>query len=146
MATAKIITEQLVTSSAPNDSAVTNARKISRTGGFTSLKKTADETLIYGECKGSGKNSYITSADFSGDTPVYRCSCPSRQFPCKHGLAIMLEYLSGKSFTEAEAPEDITAKREKIAKKAEKAASGEAKPAPKQNKSAAAKKLKKQAE
>lgn len=146
MATAKIITEQLVTSSAPNDSAVTNARKISLTGGFTSLKKTADETLIYGECKGSGKNSYITSADFSGDTPVYRCSCPSRQFPCKHCLAIMLDWLAGKKFETGELPEDIAVKRQKLAARAEKAENPVTSAAKKPNKSAAAKKLKKQRE
>ena len=146
MATAKIITEQLVTSSAPNDSAVTNARKISRTGGFTSLKKTADETLIYGECRGSGKNPYITSADFSGDTPVYRCSSPSRPFPCKHCLAIMLDWLAGKKFETGELPEDIAVKRQKLAARAEKAENPVTAAAKKPNKSAAAKKLKKQRE
>ena len=141
-----MLTEELVRSLAPNPAAFANAQKISRSGEFSGLSVTSDKILIFGECKGSGKNPYRTSADFSGKSPVCRCTCPSRQFPCKHGLAIMLEYLAGKDFTEADVPEDIAAKREKIAKKTETAASGEAKPAPKQNKSAAAKKLKKQAE
>lgn len=146
MSTIKAITEELVRALAPNPAAFSNAQKISRSGDFSGLSITEDKTLIFGECRGSGKNPYRTSADFSGDSPVCRCTCPSRQFPCKHGLALMLEYLAGKDFAEAEAPEDVAAKREKLAKRAEKAASGEAKPAPKQNKSAAEKKLRKQAE
>lgn len=144
MSTAGIITMELVRSVAPNTAAIDNARKISSRSEFISLKKTADETLIFGECQGSGKNPYSTSADFSGAEPVFRCSCPSRQFPCKHSLALMMEWLAGKEFQTAEIPDDIAAKREKAAKRAEKSAEPAA-PA-KQNKTAAAKKLKKQLE
>ena len=144
MSTASIITGELIRSLAPNDAAFANARKISSHGDFLSHHKTADETLIFGECRGSGKIPYSTSADFSGNSPVLRCSCPSRQFPCKHCLALLMEWASGKSFDIAEIPADIAEKREKAAKRAEKAASPAA--PPKQNKSAAAKKLKKQLE
>lgn len=113
-------------------------------GEFSNLRKTADETLIFGECRGSGNNPYNTSADFSGETQVFRCSFPSRQFPCKHSLALMMERLSGKNFETSDIPEDIVQKREKAAKRAE---SSTAQPAsPKQNKSAAEKKLRKQLE
>lgn len=149
MSDAKIITEDMIRSLAPNAAAVSNGQKISRSGGFVKLCKTSDETLIFGECRGSGSKPYITSADFSGDSPVFRCSCPSRQFPCKHSLAIMFEWLAGKSFDTADIPEDIAQKREKLAKRAEKAAApdngGEKKP-PKQNRAAAEKKLRRQAE
>lgn len=144
MATIKNITEDFITSSAPNSNAVTNARKISRTNGFYVLKKTADDTLIFGECKGSGAKPYYTSADFMGDTPVFRCSCPSRQFPCKHSLALMFDWLSGKDFAVEEVPDDIASKRKKIEDKAKKA-SEPAKPK-KTNISALTKKLKKQRE
>lgn len=147
MASANIISEELIRSLAPNAAAVSNGKKISSSGDFKALSKTEDETLIFGECMGSGKNPYHTSADFSGDTPVFRCSCPSRQFPCKHSLALMYEWLAKKTFTVSEIPEDIAQKREKAAKRAEKAAMPAAeKQAPKQNKAAAEKKLKKQAE
>lgn len=147
MASAKIITEDLIRSLAPNPAAVSNGKKISSAGDFSNLRKSADETLIWGDCRGSGKNPYSTSADFSGDAPVFRCSCPSRQFPCKHSLAIMFEWLAGKNFEISEIPEDITAKRRKAAKRAERAADGTAeKKPPKQNKAAAEKKLKKQAD
>lgn len=144
MATIKNITEDFITSSAPNSNAVTKARKISRTNGFYVLKKTADDTLIFGECKGSGAKPYYTSADFMGDTPVFRCSCPSRQFPCKHSLALMFDWLSGKDFAVEEVPDDIASKRKKIEDKAKKA-SEPAKPK-KTNISALTKKLKKQHE
>lgn len=147
MSTANIITEELIRSLAPNGAAASNGKKISSSGDFKSLSKTEDETLIFGECMGSGKNPYHTSADFSGDQPVFRCSCPSRQFPCKHSLGLMYEWLAKKTFEISEIPDDIAQKREKAAKRAEKAAMPpEEKKAPKQNKAAAEKKLKKQAE
>lgn len=144
MPTARIITDELIRSAAPNPAAVSNAKKICSLGEFSNLRKTADETLIFGECRGSGKNPYNTSADFSEETPVFRCSCPSRQFPCKHSLALMIEWLSGKNFETSDIPEDIAQKREKAAKRAERSTVQTT--SPKQNKSAAEKKLRKQLE
>lgn len=148
MSTVDSITSELISSLAPNTAANQNGQKISRSGGFQSLYVTEDKTLIFGDCKGSGSKPYRTSADFSGDAPVFRCSCPSRQFPCKHSLAIMYDWLAGKNFGVSQIPADILEKREKLAKKAEKSDSAETaeKKPPKQNKAAAAKKLKKQAE
>lgn len=148
MSTVDSITSELISSLAPNAAANQNGQKISRSGGFQSLYVTEDRSLIFGDCKGSGSKPYRTSADFSGDAPVFRCSCPSRQFPCKHSLAIMYDWLAGKNFGAAPIPADIQEKREKLAKKAEKSENAEAaeKKPPKQNKAAAAKKLKKQAE
>jgi SWIM zinc finger len=43
--------------------------------------------LIWGECQGSGASPYrviCSEADFG-----YKCTCPSRKFPCKHTLALM---------------------------------------------------------
>lgn len=147
MADARSITDEFISSSAVNSSALSNAKKISSSGGFKKLCKSADETLIFGDCYGSGSKPYNASVDFSGDTPVFRCSCPSRQIPCKHCIAIMYDWLAGKDFAVEEIPEDVSRKREKIEKRAEKAASGETAKAPaKPNKSAAEKKLKKQRE
>lgn len=116
-----ILTEEYVQRNAVNASALANARKIAAKGDFSERKITADKTLIYGDCKGSGKEPYHTSVDVSGDTVISRCSCPSRQFPCKHALALMLEYASGKTFETGEVPDDIARKREKIEKREEKA-------------------------
>ena len=46
------------------------------------------ERALFGACQGSGKEPYAVAVDLSG--PVFKCSCPSRKFPCKHGLALAL--------------------------------------------------------
>lgn len=147
--TAEIITEELIRSLAPNQNAITNAKKIVTSGSFVKLYQTEKKDLIFGECMGSGKSGYQTSADFSGDEPIFRCSCPSRQFPCKHSLAIMYEWINGKNFEIAEVPEDVAKKREKIIKRKEKAKeeeeNGPKKPS-KTSLAAAKKKLQKQLE
>ncbi|NUR44373.1 MAG: SWIM zinc finger family protein [Streptomyces sp.] len=51
----------------------------------------SDEGAVWGLCKGSGSKPYQTVvdiADVSG--PAYKCSCPSRKFPCKHALGLLL--------------------------------------------------------
>ncbi|RNF82616.1 SWIM zinc finger family protein [Montanilutibacter psychrotolerans] len=47
-----------------------------------------DDEALWGECKGSGAKPYQTQVDLTA--MVSRCSCPSRKFPCKHGLALLL--------------------------------------------------------
>jgi SWIM zinc finger len=49
--------------------------------------------LVWGQCAGSGKHPYQTVIDVSG--PAYHCSCPSRKFPCKHALALLLNWANG---------------------------------------------------
>ncbi|MBM4077851.1 MAG: SWIM zinc finger family protein, partial [Planctomycetes bacterium] len=89
----------------------------------------------------SGKEPYRCSADFiQPEKPVFRCSCPSRQFPCKHSIGLMYAFVQGKTFTVAEVPEDIASKREKVEVRAEKKKEREA--APRQvNKAALSKKI-----
>ncbi len=56
-----------------------------------------DEGTVWGLCKGSGSKPYqtvIDIADASG--PAYRCSCPSRKFPCKHALGLLLLWAGGE--------------------------------------------------
>lgn len=48
---------------------------------------TADDA-VWGRCTGSGGKEYRTVVDLCG--PGYRCSCPSRKFPCKHALGLLL--------------------------------------------------------
>lgn len=112
------ISEQTITSIAPNAAAAANGKKLSSGGSFIKLWRSEDDTFYMGECKGSGKNPYTTSADFvAEDHPVYRCSCPSRQFPCKHCLGLLYEIMSGKNFEICDIPEDILKKRDKLAAK-----------------------------
>ena len=153
------VTEEQIRAMAVNAAALANARKISQKGGFLRLERSEDDTFYMGECSGSGKSNYITSADFiEPGNIVCRCSCPSRQFPCKHGLALLFEISAGKNFEICEIPEDIQKKREKkLARnqKAGKQAEGELSPemaekkkasAAKSAKAAKTKKIKKQME
>lgn len=63
-----------------------------------------DTGLIWGECQGSGSNPYRVMADV-GDQG-YKCTCPSRKFPCKHSLALMWMFAeSSAEFDEATVPD-----------------------------------------
>jgi hypothetical protein len=52
----------------------------------------ADDRAVWGMCGGSGKQPYRITVDLDG--PAYSCSCPSRKFPCKHALALLLLWAS----------------------------------------------------
>jgi hypothetical protein len=60
--------------------------------GLASPRKWASlgwsERAAWGECQGSAREPYRTQVDL--DEPAFRCSCPSRKFPCKHGLGLMM--------------------------------------------------------
>jgi SWIM zinc finger len=47
-----------------------------------------NERALWGECQGSGAKPYQTVIDLN--EPAFRCSCPSRKFPCKHSLGLFL--------------------------------------------------------
>jgi len=57
---------------------------------------------LWGECAGSAAVPYRTMVDLSG--PAYRCSCPSRKFPCKHALALLLLWSDGHIGVQRENP------------------------------------------
>ncbi|ACO46861.2 SWIM zinc finger family protein [Deinococcus deserti] len=62
--------------------------------------------VVWGRCQGSGKTPYLTAVDLDG--LVSKCSCPSRKFPCKHALALLLLSVSyADSFGTEPAPESI---------------------------------------
>ncbi|MFD5080893.1 SWIM zinc finger family protein [Streptomyces sp. NPDC058371] len=49
------------------------------------------EGAVWGLCKGSGSKPYRTVIDIADSGgPAYKCSCPSRKFPCKHALGLLL--------------------------------------------------------
>jgi len=144
------ITEQFILLLAPNAAAASNGKKLSQSGKFQARGQNADSTIYWAQCAGSGKNPYRTSIDFSisENAPTCRCSCPSRQFPCKHALGLMYEILAEKDFEVGELPGDLAEKKAKqearAAKKEEKAVQPE-KPK-KTNTSAQKKKIAKQLE
>ena len=62
---------------------------------------------LWGECRGSAAAPYRAVVDLSG--PAYRCSCPSRRFPCKHVLALLLLWAEGAVRDDAAGPPDWAA-------------------------------------
>lgn len=145
-----VITEAYVDSLAPNAGAMKNGRDLAKKNSFPSLNETVDGTVLFGACSGSGKDPYQCSVDFVQEgSPVFRCTCPSRQFPCKHGLGLLYAKALGKPFAIADLPQDIADKREKAEKREEKkketaaaeAGNDETKPKRKVNKSALVKKI-----
>ncbi|GAA2285797.1 SWIM zinc finger family protein [Streptomyces hawaiiensis] len=51
----------------------------------------SDEGTVWGLCKGSGSKPYQTIVDIADAAgPAYKCTCPSRKFPCKHALGLLL--------------------------------------------------------
>lgn len=116
------MTEQFILIHAPNPAAAENGRKLSKKGSFGALGRTEDGNTYWGECAGSGSKPYRVSVDFalSPEQPTCRCSCPSRQFPCKHALGLMFEILSGKAFAVGDMPADLAEKKAKQEAKAAK--------------------------
>ncbi|MBB5934755.1 SWIM zinc finger family protein [Streptomyces zagrosensis] len=57
---------------------------------------------LWGLCAGSGTKPYQAVIDLT--EPAYRCSCPSRKFPCKHALGLLLLWAAGDTVREAVPP------------------------------------------
>lgn len=144
------ITEQYILLLAPNAAAASNGRNLSRKASFLNHGRNADSNVYWAECVGSGKNPYRTSIDFSisETAPTCRCSCPSRQFPCKHALGLMYDIMADKPFAVGSIPADLAEKKAKQEARAAKKEEKEAQPekAKKVNTSAQKKKITKQLE
>jgi hypothetical protein len=84
-------TASQVTEVAPDASSLAAARKLAVPGPWRDTG--CSDVLVWGQCQGSGKTPYQVSVDLVG--PAYRCSCPSRKFPCKHALALLMLWSEG---------------------------------------------------
>lgn len=71
---------------APDQASLTAAKKLLKPAKWPLLEEGGD-ALIWGECQGSGPTPYrvVVSESDTG----YKCTCPSRKFPCKHAIALM---------------------------------------------------------
>jgi hypothetical protein len=76
---------------APDDSSARASAGLARPAPWSGTGACGD--LVWGLCAGSGKSPYQAIIDLSG--PAYRCTCPSRKFPCKHALALLLLWAGG---------------------------------------------------
>lgn len=65
------------------------------------------EAIIWAEFQGSGRTPYQTAVTL--DDVAFRCSCPSRKLPCKHGLALLFTFLGqANAFAVAAPPDWVT--------------------------------------
>lgn len=72
---------------APDQSSLKAAAGLTKPAKWSGIAGSDDGTLIWGMCAGSGANPYKVAVDLRDNGS--KCTCPSRKFPCKHGLALM---------------------------------------------------------
>jgi hypothetical protein len=77
---------------APDVASQRTAQALASAGSWP-LTGAREPDALWGECRGSSATPYRTAVDLSG--PAYQCSCPSRKFPCKHALALLLLWADG---------------------------------------------------
>lgn len=119
-------TEQVLALAADAQAADT-ARKTAAPRKWSALG--GDGRACWGLAAGSGKEPYQTAVDLT--EPAFRCTCPSRKFPCKHGLALLLLLAERPGdFAMDAPPEWVTAWLAKRDERAEKQAAKAADPAP----------------
>ncbi|MBU6450616.1 MAG: SWIM zinc finger family protein [Cyanobacteria bacterium REEB67] len=100
-----VYTSEQVLALAPDASSQKSGQDLANTRKW--LKLAMGGGAAWGECQGSGGAPYQTRIDLSG--PAFKCSCPSRKFPCKHGIGLLLLYsLSKASFNELEQPKWVS--------------------------------------
>lgn len=98
------ISIEVVQELAPDQSSLNAAKKLMNPAKWPLRGKATSINSIWGQCQGSGANPYYTMADVSNHG--YKCTCPSRKFPCKHVLALLWQFSnSAPDFTESEPPE-----------------------------------------
>jgi hypothetical protein len=107
----------------PDDASLKAAQRLLSSNQWAMLE--ADGQAAWGQCKGSGARPYQVQVDLT--EPAFKCSCPSRKFPCKHGLALLLVYAEQESVFTLGAPQPIwvnewlTSRRARIEKSQERA-------------------------
>src|SRR5689334_13853969 len=79
------LTLERIEALAPDQASLEAARKLLKPASWPTLAE--GEGLIWGECQGSGATPYRVAVNESD--AGYKCTCPSRKFPCKHTLALM---------------------------------------------------------
>ncbi len=91
---------------APDQASLTAAVKIKQSS-WPMLATSVDNTFVWGECQGSGSTPYRTCLHMPD--LGYKCSCPSRKFPCKHALSLMLVLAKApQAFTTGDIPDWVS--------------------------------------
>ena len=94
--------EEQILSMAPDESSKKSGKELANVSKW--VKHEVSERALWGECQGRGKLPYQTQVDLVN--VAFKCSCPSRKFPCKHGLGLLLLYARDKKiFSSATEPD-----------------------------------------
>jgi SWIM zinc finger len=81
-----------VLSLAPDRASIVAATALAETRTWRDVG--TDSRALWGSCDRAGGQPYQTVVDL-GLPPAYACSCPSRKSPCKHALALLLQWSDG---------------------------------------------------
>ena len=98
------LTTRIVEDLAPDQASLKAASKLVKPGKWPVRGRADAANVIWGECQGSGSNPYRVIADAVDHG--YKCSCPSRKFPCKHVLALMWQFAEDEPAFVATEPPD----------------------------------------
>ncbi len=119
------LTEDQILTLAPDEASKKSGKDLANPAKWVS--KGANDKALWGEAQGSGSKPYQTQVDLV--SIAFKCSCPSRKFPCKHGLGLLLFHARQPgAFTETNAPAWVTDWLNKRTEKEEKKAAQEDKP------------------
>ena len=102
------LTSDAVLSLAPDSDSAANGRKLATPGKWFTLSRA--EGVLWGECQGSGARPYLVGVDIRTPDYASKCSCPSRKFPCKHALALLLLSVSGAANWQDAPPPEVLEK------------------------------------
>ncbi|MDO4895722.1 MAG: SWIM zinc finger family protein [Moraxella sp.] len=89
------LTLQSIESIAPDQASLSSAKKLLLDSKWQGQGFCENTHTAWGECQGSGSKPYYVVVDVSD--MGYKCTCPSRKFPCKHALALMWRYVNDPS-------------------------------------------------
>lgn len=115
---------------APDAASARSGRELAARRKWVTLGVAADAgsggaPVLWGTCQGSGKDPYLTRID-TGE-PAFKCSCPSRKFPCKHALGLFLIFAQTPGELAAGTPPEwvtewLDSREQRAARKAEREA------------------------
>jgi hypothetical protein len=114
-------TEEQIVALSPDDASTKAGRDLAKAAKW--VTSGINELALWGECQGSGKTPYRTQIDLRNI--AFKCSCPSRKFPCKHGLGLFLLHAAQPTLIQAAGMPDwvkewIDKRNEKAQQKTEK--------------------------
>jgi hypothetical protein len=118
-------TTEAVESLAPDGASARAGARLAVRGPWSATGH--DSRAVWGLCQGSGRQPYQAQVDLRG--PAFSCTCPSRKFPCKHTIALLLLWVQDPEAVPAGTPPDWvsewvdgrTARAERVAARAEEA-------------------------